>query len=63
MRVSLLLLPLLAIGVAGCVDVHSHPAPRDTTVVTPAPAPAPVYAAPAYAVPDATTGTTVVTRP
>jgi hypothetical protein len=58
MRVSLLLLPLLAIGVAGCIDVHSHPAPRDTTVVTPAPAPAPVYA-----VPDSTTSTTVVTRP
>jgi hypothetical protein len=56
MRVSLLLIPLAALGLAGCVDVHSHPTPRDTTVVTPAPAPAPVYAAPG-------TSTTVVTRP
>ncbi len=54
MRVSLLVLPLTALGLAGCVDVHSNPPAHDTTVVTPAPPPAPVYAAP---------GTTVVTHP
>jgi hypothetical protein len=58
MRVSLLLLPLMALGIAGCVDVHSTPTPRETTVVTPSPAPPP---APVYAAPD--TSTTVVTRP
>ncbi len=57
MRVSLLLLPLAALGLAGCVDVHSNPPAKETTVVTPAPAPAPVYAAPG------TTSTTVVTHP
>jgi hypothetical protein len=57
MRVSLLLLPLVALGLAGCIDVHSTPAPKETTVVTPAPAPPPVYAAPD------STSTTVVTRP
>jgi hypothetical protein len=57
MRVSLLLLPLLALGVAGCIDVHSHPAPRETTVVTPAPQPPVVYTAPG------TTTETVVTHP
>jgi hypothetical protein len=57
MRVSLLLLPLAALGLAGCIDVHSHPAPRDTTVVTPAPT------APVYAAPSSTTTETVVTRP
>jgi hypothetical protein len=46
MRVSLLLPPLLALGVAGCIDVHSHPAPRETTVVTPAPQPPTVYTTP-----------------
>ena len=57
MRVSLLLLPLVALGLAGCIDVHSHSTPPDrTTVVTPAPAPAPVYAEPG-------TSTTVVTQP
>ena len=55
MRASLLLLPLAFLGLAGCVDVHEHPAPRSATVVTPAPSP-PVYAAPG-------TSTTVVTRP
>jgi uncharacterized protein YceK len=59
MRASLLLiLPIVALGLAGCVDVHSTPAPKETTVVTPAPAPAPVFATP-----DSTTSTTVVTRP
>lgn len=62
MRVSLLLLPLAALGLVGCVDVHSHP-PAQETVVTPAPAPAPVYTAPGtYAAPGSTS-TTVVTRP
>jgi hypothetical protein len=55
MRVSLLLLPLAALGLVGCVDVHSNPPAKETTVVTPAPAP--VYAAPG------STSTTVVTRP
>jgi uncharacterized protein YceK len=53
MRVSLLFLPVAALGLAGCVDVHSTPTPKETTVVTPAP----VYAAPE------STSTTVVTRP
>jgi uncharacterized protein YceK len=57
MRASLLLiLPIVALGLAGCVDVHSTPTPKETTVVTPAPAPV-------YATPDSTTSTTVVTRP
>lgn len=57
MRASLLLLPFVFVGLAGCVAVHEHPAPRET-VVTPAPAPTPptVYATPG-------TSTTVVTRP
>jgi hypothetical protein len=55
MRASLLLLPLVFLGLAGCVDVHEHPAPRET-VVTPAPAPPTVYATP-------DSSTTVVTRP
>ena len=29
MRVSLLVLPLVALGLAGCVDVHDHPTPRE----------------------------------
>jgi hypothetical protein len=58
MRVSLLLLPLVALGLAGCIDVHSHPTPQDTTVVAPAPMPAPTYAAPGYS-----TSTTVVSHP
>jgi hypothetical protein len=47
MRISLLL-PLVSIGLAGCVDVHEHPTPRPTaTVVAPAPAPTTTYVAPA----------------
>jgi hypothetical protein len=46
MRASLLLLPLAVLGLAGCVDVHEHPTPRET-VVTPAPQPpATVYTTP-----------------
>lgn len=57
MRPSLLLLPLVVFGLAGCVDVHEHPTPQRETVVTPAPSPpATVYAAPG-------TSATVVTRP
>ncbi len=56
MRSWLLLLPLVALGLAGCIDVHEHPPPRhETTVVTP-PSDAPPAA---YAPP----GSTVVTRP
>jgi hypothetical protein len=55
MRASLLIAPLLLLGLAGCVDVvHDRPA-RETTVVTPAQPPM-VYAAPG-------TSATVVTRP
>jgi hypothetical protein len=56
MRVSLLFLPFVMLGLAGCVDVHEHPTPpAQATVVTPAPV-APVYTAPG-------TSTTVVTQP
>jgi hypothetical protein len=55
MRISFLL-PLVMLGLAGCVDVHEHPAPQPTaTVVTPAPTAA--YVAPAP------TTTTVVHTP
>ena len=40
MRVSVILLPLAFLGLAGCVNVHEHPAPRET-VVTPNSAPPP----------------------
>ena len=53
MRYSLLL-PLIFLGLAGCVDVHEHPNPQPTaTFVTPAPAPTATYVAPA--VPSSTT--------
>jgi len=59
MRLSLLLLPLAVIGLAGCVDVHEHPPARhDTTVVTPAPNPPPTMYAPAPG-----SSTTIVTHP
>jgi hypothetical protein len=56
MRVSLLLVPLLCLGFAGCVDVHEHPTPTSATVVTPAPNPPTTV----YSTPGA--GTTVVTH-
>jgi hypothetical protein len=42
------LLPLVFLGLAGCVDVHEHPNPTPTaTVVTPVPAPTATYVSPA----------------
>jgi hypothetical protein len=63
MRFSLLAFPLVVLGVAGCIDVHTHPAPQQpqTTVVTPAPAPAPAPPPPVYTAPG--TSATVVTQP
>ncbi len=56
MRISFVL-PLVFLGLAGCVDVHEHPAPQPTaTVVTPAPAPTTTYVTPA-------TTTTIVRTP
>lgn len=49
MRISLLLLPLALLGLAGCVDVDRAPPQHETTVVTPAPA------APAVVAPPGTT--------
>jgi hypothetical protein len=58
MRISFLL-PLVMLGLAGCVDVHEHPAPQPSaTIVTPAPAPTATYVTPAP-----TTTTTVVRTP
>ena len=57
MRISFLL-PLVMLGLAGCVDVHEHPNPQPAaTIVTPAPAPTATYIAPAP------TTTTVVRTP
>jgi hypothetical protein len=42
------LLPLVFLGLAGCVDVHERPNPTPTaTVVSPAPAPTATYVTPA----------------
>ena len=58
MRTSFLL-PLVVLGLAGCVDVHEHPNPTPAaTVVTPMPAPTATYVAPA-----APTSTTIVRTP
>ena len=47
MRISLLL-PLIFLGLAGCIDVHEHPNPTPAaTIVTPAPAPTATYVSPA----------------
>jgi hypothetical protein len=51
MRISFLL-PMVFLGLAGCIDVHEHPTPT-STVVTPAPAPTATYVAPAQ--PNTTT--------
>jgi hypothetical protein len=56
MRISFLL-PLVMLGLAGCVDVHPAPQPS-ATIVTPAPAPTATYVTPAP-----TTTTTVVRTP
>jgi hypothetical protein len=57
MRISFLL-PLVLLGLAGCVDVREHPNPTPAaTVVQPAPAPTATYVAPAP------TSTTVVRTP
>ena len=56
MRLRLLLAPLGLLVLTGCIDVHSHPAPRETVVTPPASPPATVYSTPGP-------GTTVVTRP
>jgi hypothetical protein len=46
MRISFLL-PLVFLGLAGCVNVHENPAPQPTsTVVTPAPPPQATYVTP-----------------
>ncbi len=47
MRISFLL-PLVFLGLAGCVNVHERPNPTPAaTVVTPAPAPTTTYVTPA----------------
>jgi hypothetical protein len=54
MRLSLLL-PLVMLGLAGCVDVHEHPNPTPSATVV-QPAPSTTYVAP-------TPSTTVVHTP
>jgi hypothetical protein len=39
MRIALLVLPIAVLGLAGCIDVHEHPAPRETVVMPGAPPP------------------------
>jgi hypothetical protein len=51
------LLPLVFLGLAGCVDVHEHPTPTPAaTVVTPAPTAT-------YVAPATPTTTTIVRTP
>lgn len=45
MRIALLVLPIAVLGLTGCIDVHEHPAPRET-VVTPGAPPPPADAPP-----------------
>jgi hypothetical protein len=45
MRIAYVL-PLVFLGLAGCIDVHEHPTPT-STIVTPAPAPTATYVTPA----------------
>ncbi|HUN40988.1 MAG TPA: hypothetical protein VMU81_11895 [Acetobacteraceae bacterium] len=45
MRNAVLVIPLVVLGLTGCVAVHEHPAPRET-VVTPATPPPPEVVAP-----------------
>jgi hypothetical protein len=59
MRVAFVL-PLVLLGLAGCVDVHEHPNPQPTaTVVSPTPAPSTTYVTPA----QPPTNTTIVRTP
>jgi len=53
MRLSFVL-PLIALGLAGCVEVQPAPRPTTTTYVTPGPT---------VMAPMPTTSATVVTRP
>jgi hypothetical protein len=45
---SLPLLPLVLVGLAGCIAVHDNPPPTTTTYVTPAPTTTYVTPAPTY---------------
>jgi|KBSMisStandDraft_5_1062788.scaffolds.fasta_scaffold1460591_1 hypothetical protein len=57
MRISFLL-PLVFLGLVGCVDVHERAPTPTATVVTPVPAPTATYIAPAPP-----TTTTIVRTP
>jgi hypothetical protein len=59
-----LLLPLIVMGVAGCVHVDKERAPAQTsTIVTPAPAPQATHVAPPTYVAPPNSTTTVVRTP
>jgi hypothetical protein len=59
MRYSLLL-PMIFLGLTGCVVDRTSPAPATTTYVTPVPAA--TYASPTYVTPMSPPGTTTVIR-
>ena len=59
MRYSVMLLPLAALGLAGCVVSTPAPRPTNTTIITPAPTT--TYAAPPATVYVAPTDTTTTT--